>query len=104
MIKTDFTPKKEVVIIDAHWIERDETPMSVFNPLTTDFVCEVREDSNQNKQYIIRSMEIETFPTYLAKKIVRRLITAVQNKRGINPITDIDSTERIRKEVEIDKL
>ena len=104
MTKTDFIPKKEVVIIDAHWIEKDETPMSVFNPLTTDFVCEVREDNNRVRQYIIRSMEIETFPTYLAKNIIKRLITAVQNKRGINVITDTDSTERIRKEIEIDKL
>jgi hypothetical protein len=83
--------------------QRNETPKSIFNPLKTDFVTEIRDDDNQNRKYFIRSMEIDTFPAYIARHIANHLITAVQNERGINS-TNEKAIEEIRKEIEVSGL
>lgn len=83
--------------------KRNDTPRSLFNPLRTDFVAEIRDEHNVQQKYVIRSMEIETFPAWLANIIMKHLIVAVQNERHINPLDPI-ATEEIRKEIEVDEL
>ena len=82
---------------------RNDTPKSIFNPLKTDLDISYRDDNNTIRQYKVRSMEISTFPTYLADHIIKKLITAVQNERSINPIDD-KKVEEIRKEIEVSGL
>jgi hypothetical protein len=83
--------------------DRDEKPTSIFNPLKTDFKCTYRDDDNKPREYIVRSMEIETFPAYIAKHIVKHLIVAVQNERSVNSL-NTKAIEEIRKEIEINGL
>lgn len=83
--------------------DRDIQPKSVFNPLRIDFRTTYRDDNNAPQEYIVRSMEIGTFPTYLADHIIKHLITAVQNERHILG-TDLKAIEEIRKEVEVGEL
>lgn len=90
-------------MIDAHFLKRDDSPKAVFNPLRYDFVDEIRDDDNKQRQYTIRSMEIETFPAYLAKTIIIHLMTAVQNERGTNPLNE-KAVDDIRKEIEVSGL
>ena len=82
---------------------RDNTPKSVFNPLKYDFKTTYRDDNNHQREYFIRSMEIETFPAYIADHMVKHLIDAVQNERHILG-TDLKAIEEIRKEVVVDEL
>ena len=79
---------------------RNETPKSVFNPLKTDFICTLRDDQNVSQTYIIHSMEIETYPAYIADVLMKKLITAIKNARNVNPIS-LEEEEKIKKEVEV---
>jgi hypothetical protein len=90
-------------MIDAHLTKKDETPQSVFNPLRVDFIDKIRDDNNVIREYKVRSMEIETFPAYIATHIVKHLITAVQNERHILG-TDLKALEDIRKEVIVNEV
>ncbi len=86
--------------MDANWIKRDETPKSIFNPLKTDFVTSIRGNDNIPKDYIVHSMEIETYPAYIANIIIKKLITAVKYDRSVDLNSQVDE-EKIRKEVEV---
>ena len=77
---------------------RDNTLKSLFNPLRTDFTVFLRDDDNKPQEYKIRSMEIETFPSYIADIIIKKLVTAIQNERNIDPIKK-DEEEKIVKEI-----
>ena len=90
-------------MIDAHLTKRNETPQSVFNPLHFDFKTTYRNDDNSLREYVVRSMEIETFPAYIANHVAKHLIDAVQNERHILG-TDLKAIEEIRKEVVVDEL
>ncbi|MBZ5529731.1 MAG: hypothetical protein LAN71_17780 [Acidobacteriia bacterium] len=80
--------------------DRDNSSKSLFNPLSTDFVTHIRNDYNVNKEYVIPSMEIITYPTYLAERIEKDLITAIKNARNINPLIESE-TKKIKEEIEL---
>jgi len=82
---------------------RDETPKSVFNPLRYDFKTTYRNDDNSFREYMVRSMEIETFPAYIANHVIKHLIDAVQNERHVLG-TDLKAIEEIRKEIEVNEI
>ncbi len=86
--------------MDAQYITRDNTPKSVFNPLDEEFVDEIRDDDNKIKKYVVPSLEIVGFPTYLADRIINDLITAVMNARKINP-QDQEKYLEIKAEIEV---
>jgi hypothetical protein len=86
-------------MIDVKFAKKDESPKSLFNPMKSDAVFSIRDDQNVPQIYIIHSMEIETYPTYLADIIIKKLITAIQNERGVLG-TNLKGIEEIRKEVE----
>lgn len=87
-------------MIDAKDIIRDTTPKSVFNPLPIDFVDEIRDDDNKIQIYTVPSMEIVSFPSYLADRIINDLITAIENHRQSSYLTP-EQKLKIRQEVEI---
>jgi len=80
---------------------RDDTPKSLFNPLKDNFVTEIRDDNNIPQTYTIPSMEIATFPAYLAERIEKDLITTIKNERKLTIITP-DKENEIRKEIELE--
>lgn len=78
--------------------KQDNTPKSLFNPLKTDFVTSIRDENNKLQDYIVHSMEIETYPAYIANIIIKKLITAVKYSRdGVTP----EDEAKIRKEIEV---
>jgi hypothetical protein len=79
---------------------RDETPKSFFNPLAHDFIGEIRDDSNTIIKYTIPSMEISTFPAYIAERLIADLMTEITNQRELGYLTE-EQKEKLRKEVEV---
>ena len=79
---------------------RNDTPKSLFNPLKVDFIAEIRDDNNQKQTYIIHSMEIETFPSWLADILEKKLITQVKYDRNVGLFSQ-EEENKIRKEVEV---
>ena len=79
---------------------RNDTPKSLFNPLKVDFIAEIRDDNNQKQTYIIHSMEIETFPSWLADILEKKLITQVKYDRNVGLFSQ-EEEDKIRKEVEV---
>jgi len=86
--------------MDANWIKRDETPKSIFNPMKIDLVCSIRDDNNVPQDYIVHSMEIETYPAYIANIIIKKLITAIKYARNVPPHSQ-EEEDKIKKEVEV---
>ena len=84
--------------MDADQIRRDETPISLFNPLKEDFIIEEKDDNNKPVKYTIPSLEIATFPAYQANIIKKHLIDALVNDRGIKYATPEQRAE-LEKEV-----
>jgi hypothetical protein len=82
---------------------RDNTQKNIFNPLKKDFICPLRDDHNIYHDYKIRSMEIESFPAYLADILINHLVNEVQIERNINPLNQ-EAIDEIRKEVIVDEL
>src|SRR3990167_2116788 len=90
--------EKRKKIMDADQIRRDETPISLFNPLNEDFTIEEKDDNNNPIKYTIPSLEIATFPAYQANIIKKHLIDALVNDRGIKYATP-EQRDGIEKEV-----
>jgi hypothetical protein len=90
-------------MIDSKDIKRDETKISLFNPLKTDFIDHMRDDNNVEREYLVRSMEIETFPAYIANHVIKHLIDAIKNERSVIG-TDLKAIEDIEKEVRVDGI
>lgn len=88
--------------MDTNWIKRDDSPKSIFNPLTEEFIAEYRDDKNIPQTVRLLPMSVNTFPKWLADNIVRQLIVAVQNKRNISP-GDMVKEQEIRKEIEFNE-
>lgn len=65
--------------------KRDETPKSLYNPLTEDFTVTYRDDNNTPIPYTIHAGEIETFPKYLADHIEKHLAQKLVFDRGMKP-------------------
>jgi len=86
--------------MDAQYIKRDDSPKSLFNPLKIDFVTSMRDNNNISRNYTIPSMEIATFPKYLADRIENDLITTIKNERKMGFIT-AERENEIKKEVGI---
>jgi len=82
---------------------RNDTPKSLFNPMRKDFICPLRDDNNVFHDYKIRSMEIESFPAYLADVLINHLVNEVQIERNTNPL-DEKAMNEIRKEIIVDEL
>jgi hypothetical protein len=88
------------MITDAKYIQRDETPKSLFNPLSFTFKTKLRGEDNIEVEYEIPSLEIATFPAYLAERIQKDLITAIKNQRHLDIMTPDDENKLIA-EVEV---
>jgi hypothetical protein len=62
---------------------KQSNPVSLYNPLSEDFSCKQADDDNVQHTYTIRSLEIETYPKYIADHITKHLAQAIIAKRGI---------------------
>ena len=68
--------------------------------MKADFVALIRDDSNKQQSYIIHSMEIETFPTWLANVLEKKLINEIKLSRSVSLFSQEDE-DKIKKEVEV---
>jgi len=87
-------------MVDIKYIKRDETPKSLFNPLSDTFVTKLRGDDNIEVEYSLPGMEISTFPAYLAERIKVDLMTAICNQRNSGFMTE-DEKNKLIAEVEV---
>jgi len=83
-------------------MKRNDAPKSVFNPLSRDFRAKYRNDDNTQVEYVIRSMEIETFPTYLADHMIKHLVEEVANDRDVSRLSE-DKMRKIKEEIEVNE-
>lgn len=81
--------------------KRNDTLISIFNPLQFDFMVKLRNEKNVYVEYIVPSMEIETFPTYIADIIKNKLVRAIQDDRDIG-YYDKEKEDEIRKEISVE--
>jgi len=80
----------------------NQTPKSIFNPLSEDFVATRADDTNVSHTYCIQSFCVATFPTYLADHIAKKLAHEVVSTRGISQNSNYeDDIASVLKEIEI---
>lgn len=80
--------------------QRNDTPKSLFNPLKNDFIAQIRDDKNVQQTYIVHSLEIETFPTWLAEVLEKKLVNEIKISRGASLFSK-EEEDKIKKEVEV---
>lgn len=81
-------------------IKRDETPKNLYNPLLEDFTTQIADDDNNPIMYTLHAQENESFPTYIANRILKRLAEKVYLERTKGKITKESIMPDILKEIE----
>ena len=81
--------------------DRDETLVSIFNPLEIDFKTLIRDDNNSQDEYTVPSLQIVSFPKYKADIIINKLLRVVQDKRRISYF-DLEEEKKIREEIQVE--
>lgn len=79
---------------------KDETPKSLFNPLLEDFTVQMADDDNQPHTYVLHSKKIETFPTYIANHIEKKLAETIYLERTHSKVTKESIMPSIIREIE----
>lgn len=79
---------------------RDETPVHIFNPLTIDVIVPIRDENNVQSDKIVPSLEITTYPRWLAEIVKKHVVDAVINDRELGYQTPEDLA-KIQAEVEV---
>jgi len=80
--------------------KRDETPKSFFSPLKDNFVIEYRDDDNKIIEYIIKPLEIMTYPTYLGNYLINKIVDAMINERKLGYISP-EKRKELQKGIEV---
>lgn len=80
---------------DPFIVKRNEAPKNVFNPLNEDLVFRLRNDKNEHVEYVLPFFKASTFPTYIADRLIERVIDAIVNDRNLK----YPDREKIREEV-----
>jgi hypothetical protein len=76
----------------------DLTPKSIFNPLPNDFSTIYKDDENVDHVYTVPSMQVTTFPTYLANHVITQLTDALINDRNLGYVTP-EERRKIEEEI-----
>lgn len=79
---------------------RNSKPVSLYNPLRSDFTVTYATDDGPPMPYTIPSLEIKTFPSYIADHIKKHLAQEVIGSRGVRLNYDDDYKEAL-KEIEV---
>lgn len=85
---------------DPHTWTKDETPVHLINPLTSDISITLFDDDNKSSEKVIPSLEILTYPKWEAEIIKKHILDAVVNDRGLGFVTPENLTELL-KEIEV---
>lgn len=80
--------------------KRDDTPTHLFNPLKDVVKIGIRNDENEQETVEIPSLEVSTYPKWLADVLKKHLVDAIMNSRGLGFLTPEDRKE-IEDEVEV---
>lgn len=79
--------------------EPNRKPKAIFNPSRDDFSVEYLDDENIPHTYTIKSMQLRSFPTYIADHIVKHLSQKIMWDKGIKTNPE-DELKAIRREIE----
>lgn len=79
--------------------KRDETQRTFYNPLSHTLVVVARKADNTTHEYMLDPIKYHTYPAYIAEHLIKNLIDAVANERGINTVREPNKIEEIRKEI-----
>lgn len=67
--------------------KRDETPISLYNPLSEDVTIKRLDDQNREEVHILPATTAKTYPAYLANYLKNHLIDHIINARNIGLVT-----------------
>lgn len=81
--------------------KRDETPTHFSNPLKHTVTVELFNDENQKVAHEIPSIEIVTYPKWLADVLKKHLIDAIIDDRDMGYTTPEERAE-LMKEIEVE--
>lgn len=82
--------------------QKDETPKSIFNPLLEDFIVTMADENNLPHIYTLHAQEIDTFPTYIANFIEKKLAEKIYVDRYGGRVTKESVMPDIIKEIEVE--
>ena len=85
--------------MDPTYQKPNVTLKSFYSPLKEDLTITYRDEQNNPVEYIIPSMEVSTYPTFLADNFIKHIIDAVINERELGYLTPEKRAE-LQKEVE----
>lgn len=78
----------------------DQTPVSIYNPLTKEIKIERYNDANEAEIYTLLPLSAATYPAYIANYIKRHLVDIIVNERKIGLITP-EKRSSIEEEISI---
>lgn len=80
------------------------TPKTLFNPLKSEFIKETKlgVEGDDPVIYTIPSLELKTFPTYLADHLAHYLAQAVVAERGVKNGNYEDSYKAALQEITVE--
>lgn len=79
----------------------NKTPKALYNPLLEDFSVNYATDDNPPITYTIHSLEIETFPTFIANHIIKHLAHKIVTSRGVKTNYEDDFNEAVKEITDI---
>lgn len=82
--------------------QRNETLVTLYNPLRNDFSVVKAADDNTSITYTIPSCDLKTFPKYIADHVAHYLAHAVVSERGIEHGNFDASYQKAMKEIIIE--
>lgn len=80
------------------WV-RDETPLSFYNPLTKPLTVYARDENNDLETHNLDPMKMYTYPTYVARHLIKNIKDAYVSEHDINPVTELDKMTALEKEI-----
>ena len=86
---------------DVRDIKRDDTPVTLYNPLSKEFTTKWRNDSNVEQTLSIPPYEVNTFPAHQAVHVKKNLIDRIINERNLGFVNP-EERAVLEKEVEYD--
>lgn len=78
----------------------NESPLSIHNPLTHDFIYSYRKEDNSPVTLTIPAMDIVTLPTWLAEYAIKHLVDEIINERNLGFIT-LEQRDKLEAEIRI---
>ena len=77
---------------------KDETLVTLYNPIDKEVRVEILDDENIPVKYVLEPYHSYTFPKYIGDIIEKHLLDAIKNHRSIG-LTNANDIEELKKEI-----